>query len=75
MLFRSGWVGLGAGSQVTCFKCKNKGHYANECPEEKAKVAAKPNPFKKGHVNHVNVEEVFGGLEVMNSKSKRIYLP
>ena len=59
-------------SQVTCFKCNNKGHYANECLEEKAKVAAKPNPFKKGHVNHVNVEEVFGGLEVMNSKYKSI---
>ena len=46
-------------SQVMCFKCKNKGHYATECPERKADEAAKPNPFQKGHVNHVNVEEVY----------------
>ncbi|XP_071680260.1 uncharacterized protein [Lolium perenne] len=46
-------------SQVTCFKCKNKGHYATECPEKKADEADKPNPFQKGHANHVNVEEVY----------------
>ena len=46
-------------SQVLCFKCKNKGHYATECPERKTDGAAKPNPFQKGHVNHVNVEDVY----------------
>ena len=46
-------------SQVVCYKCKSKGHYATECPEKKAEEAAKPNPFQKGHVNHVNVEEVY----------------
>ena len=46
-------------NQVTCYNCKNKGHYSNECPEKKNGEATKPNPFQKGHVNHVNVEEVF----------------
>ncbi|KAK1618870.1 hypothetical protein QYE76_024387 [Lolium multiflorum] len=52
-------------SQVECFKCRKTGHYANECPEKeseeakKAEEARKPNPFRKGHVNHVNVEEVY----------------
>ena len=44
---------------MTCYKCKNKGHSSNECPERKAEEAAKPNQFQKGHVNHVNVEEVY----------------
>jgi hypothetical protein len=41
------------------------GHFANEYPEKigeeakKAEVARKSNPFQKGHVNHVNVEEVY----------------
>ena len=34
------------------------GHYANECPEKKADDANKPNPFQKGHVNHINVDEI-----------------
>ena len=46
-------------SQVLCFKCNNKGHYATDCPEKKAAEAAKPNPFQKGQVNHINVEEVY----------------
>jgi hypothetical protein len=29
-------------------------------PEKKLDETAKPNPFKKGHVNHINVEEVMG---------------
>jgi hypothetical protein len=32
------------------------------CPEKKLDDAAKPNPFKKGHVNHINVEEVMGAF-------------
>ena len=46
-------------SRIECFKCKKNGHYANECPEKKAVETIKPNPFQKGHVNHVNVEEVY----------------
>ena len=45
-------------SQVTCYKCKKTGHYANNCPEKKPDELNKPNPFQKGHVNHINVEEV-----------------
>ena len=33
-------------SQVRCFKCNNKGHYANKCPKKKAEEAAKTNPLK-----------------------------
>ena len=46
-------------SQVQCFKCKNMGHYATDCPELKNAGVVKPNPFNKGHVNHVNVEEIY----------------
>jgi hypothetical protein len=43
---------------VECFKCHKTGHYANECPQKKYE-GNKPNPFHKGHVNHVNVEEIY----------------
>lgn len=33
------------------------GHYANDCTEKKEGAPAKPNPFQKAHVNHMNVEE------------------
>jgi hypothetical protein len=44
-------------SQVLCYKGNNKGHYANDCPEKKAKEGFKPNPFQKGHVNHVKLRK------------------
>src|SRR3954465_256069 len=48
-------------SQIQCFKCKNMGHYATDCPESKpnGNGLVNPNPFNKGHVNHLNVEEVY----------------
>ena len=54
-------------SQVLCYKCKNKGHYANECPvKKKAEEAAKTNSLDKGHVNHIDVEEVFEEPSIVN---------
>jgi hypothetical protein len=32
------------------------GHYISDCPEWKEEGAAKPNPFKGGHANHIHVE-------------------
>jgi hypothetical protein len=52
-------------SNVTCFKCKKTGHYSTSCLENKSDDAAKPNPFQKGQVNHLNVEEVTNEPDAM----------
>jgi hypothetical protein len=44
--------------QVECFKCHKTGHYANEFPQRKDE-GNKPSPFQKGHVNHINVDEIY----------------
>lgn len=35
------------------------GAHATVCPGKKDCPAAKSNPFQKGHVNHMNAEELF----------------
>lgn len=50
-------------SHVTCYKCQKTGHCANECPvvmngNGSGSSGKKPNPFNRGQVNHVNVEEI-----------------
>ncbi|XP_073358028.1 uncharacterized protein [Aegilops tauschii subsp. strangulata] len=55
-------------SQVQCFRCKAMGHYATDCPGAKNSGSSKPNPFQKGHVNHVNVEEVYNEPDAVIGK-------
>src|SRR4051812_14154089 len=57
-------------SQVEFFKCKKMGHYANECPEKKFEGATKPNPFRKGQVNHINVEGIYEEPDAVAGKFK-----
>ena len=50
-------------SHITCFKCQKTGHYATESPEAQngngnGSSRKNQNPFNRGHVNHVNMEEV-----------------
>ena len=40
---------------VECFKCRKKGHYANKCPESKAKDAKEA--FKVRKVDDSSVKE------------------
>ena len=49
----------GISARLHASNAKKHGHYSTECPEKKAEEATKTNHFQKGHVNHVNVEEVF----------------
>jgi hypothetical protein len=50
-------------SKLECFKCRKLGHYSWDCPENNNGVGNpnvnNPIPPQKGHLNHVNVEEVF----------------
>src|SRR3954470_11977593 len=57
-------------SQVECFKCKKMGLYANECPEKKVEGPNNPNPFQKGQVNHINVEEIYEESDAVAGKFK-----
>ncbi|XP_024317848.1 GATA zinc finger domain-containing protein 14-like [Brachypodium distachyon] len=45
-------------SQVECFKCHKMGHYSTDCPERFGGNVVKPNPFQKGNVNHIDMEEI-----------------
>src|SRR3954463_457116 len=62
-------------SQVECFKCKKMGHYANECLEKKVEGPNKPNPFQKGQVNHINVEEIYEEPDAVAGKFKLNSVP
>ena len=57
-------------SQVTCFKCQKTGHYTNEGQNKNGNGSSgkKSNPFNRGQVNHVNVEEVEAQPDVVIGK-------
>jgi hypothetical protein len=57
-------------SQVVCYKCNNKGHYANDCRGKKDD-SNKPNTFQKGHVNHVSMEEVYEEPDAVHQRASR----
>ena len=44
-------------SKVLCFKSNNKGHYANNCPENMAEESVKANALDKGYENHSKMGE------------------
>ena len=44
------------------------GHYTNECPEKKSEPGIKSNSFQKGHVNHMDVEEVMEAPDLVIGK-------
>src|SRR3954464_10309513 len=52
-------------SEVTCFKCKQKGHYADNCPKKKG---LNPGNNQKATVNHMNVEEIPDDPELVVGK-------
>jgi Zinc knuckle len=47
-----------------CFKCRNMGHWANECPEDDDKKKGKEVPKKKmiGRKLHAHVRALFKGM-------------
>src|SRR3954471_4255018 len=51
------------------------GHYENECLEKKVEGANKPNPFQKGQVNHINVEEIYEESDDVAGKFKLNSIP
>ena len=50
-------------SHITCFKCRKTRHNSIECSEAKngngnGSSGKKPNPFTRGQVNHISLEEI-----------------
>jgi predicted ATP-grasp superfamily ATP-dependent carboligase len=54
-------------SQVECYKCKKLGH-KTAAESRTAEDTRKPNPFQKGHVNHVNIEKLYDEPDAMIGK-------
>ena len=40
---------------ITCYKCKNQGHYSYSCPERKISIGTKPTQFRKGQIGRAHV--------------------
>src|SRR3954471_17735780 len=51
------------------------GALCNECPEKKVEGPNKPNPFHKGQVNHINVEEIYEEPDAVAGKFKLNSVP
>ena len=43
-------------SLITCYTCREMGHYSWDCPEKKYGDGIKANQFQEGQINHVQIE-------------------
>jgi hypothetical protein len=46
----------GPNADITCFACRKKGHYANDCRQRQPNKGQKPRKFTQRKVHNVNVQ-------------------